>query len=187
MRYLNGLTILLSVILALVASYRDIATRRISNRITATAFLAALALKIDTVLAADRWVLLAGSLVWASFMMALFFAGWLLRLWGAGDAKLAGVFSFLLPPLGAAQMDFGLGTLLVGGVLAIIYLILARQPARPARTGTQGKAGCGAAAFAWRLLRVEFWRARRGRGLPYGVAIGIAGVCVVLTTSAGMV
>jgi prepilin peptidase CpaA len=92
---------------------------------------------------------------------------------GGGDVKLAASVLIGLPPIGAYR--FFVITILAGGLLALLHLILRTLPApSPAPSG---------AFLPRRLWRVELWRTRRPGSLPYGIAIACGGIWAVLTTT----
>lgn len=82
---------------------------------------------------------------------------WLAGFMGGGDVKLIASSSLLFPPLW--QIKYILDIAIMGGVLAVLYLIL-RKVVPVSATPLYG-----------RTLRIECWRIRRGCALPYAVAI----------------
>lgn len=85
---------------------------------------------------------------------ALFF----LRLWGAGDAKLLAALALWAPPSGLVALMFW--TAMSGGLLALLILLARRIfPGNP-----------------WGLEVL-----RKDRGVPYGIAIGIGAMVLLLT------
>ncbi|HEX7388690.1 MAG TPA: prepilin peptidase [Acidiphilium sp.] len=143
----------------LKAALSDIATRSIPNWVSLV--VAALALPIRL---ADRTLLTGLGVVAAVF--GLLTIAWMLRAIGGGDVKLWSACSLLAPPGWAAQSACSLRILLIGGLVAVIYLALRRL------AGTPRHAASGAGLLR-RLARVEIWRARRGGSIPYGVAISL--------------
>jgi len=91
---------------------------------------------------------------------------------GGGDVKLAAAVALGLPP--TAVWDFIFATVLAGGVLGLAYLA---GPALAPRM--RPAAGAGPLA---RILAVEAWRMRRRGPLPYGVAIAMGAILVLLRT-----
>lgn len=91
------------------------------------------------------------------------------RLDGGGDVKLLGAAALGVAP--GSVVSFVMTVAVMGGLLAILYLV-ARPllgPAGPARP--QGLLG--------RVVRAERWRIRRGGPLPYACAIA-AGLLFVI-------
>ena len=161
------------VVLLLYAAWRDIATRLIPDEISIA--IAAIGLAVRLM---EGWQAALSSLGVAA---AIFLVLLLLAMRGAlggGDVKLAAALAVGLPP--GAAWDFIVLSVLIGGVLGVIY-ILARRQAGPARLRLP-------AGLRQPLLRrvavAEAWRLGRGGPLPYAVAIAIGG-CTVLLTNAG--
>lgn len=135
--------------LSLVMAACDLASRRIPNFLTAITALCGLTWSLAAHgVAGLGWSLLAGGMIFCS-MAVFFFLGAV----GAGDVKALGSLATFLSPWGSLQ--FLLATLLCGGVLALLRLVLARR----------GLVLAGGPA-AWRLDagRLE---------LPYGVAVAL--------------
>ncbi len=88
---------------------------------------------------------------------------------GGGDVKLLAAASLGLAPLDVLHLLTL--TALIGGVLALCQLALRRLPRLP--TAPRG------AGLVRRIYGAELWRAHRGRGLPYGIAIAAGGVAVL--------
>lgn len=110
-----------------------------------------------------------GALVGGCIIFGCAFGLWLAGFMGGGDVKLIASSSLLFPPLW--QVRYILDIAIVGGFLAILYLILRKVVPVPA-TPVYGRA-----------LRIECWRIRRGFALPY--AIAIAGGFVVAALQGG--
>ncbi|MFT8418089.1 MAG: prepilin peptidase [Acetobacter sp.] len=110
-----------------------------------------------------------GSLVGMCVIFGGAFGLWLAGFMGGGDVKLIASSSLLFPPLW--QVRYILDIAIVGGFLAILYLVLRKVVSVPA-TPLYGRA-----------LRIECWRIRKGFALPY--AIAIAGGFVVTAVQGG--
>ncbi|MDD2876232.1 MAG: prepilin peptidase [Acidiphilium sp.] len=97
---------------------------------------------------------------------------WALRLLGGGDVKLWTACSLLMPPRFASQGAFSVRVILIGGVVAVVYLALRllvrRRPHRIDRPTERDR------SWVRRVWRTEQWRARRGGSIPYGVAIALS-------------
>ena len=106
-----------AVLLALIAGYTDLRSRRIPNWLTVPALLVGIAL--NTVLA--RWAGLKSSLLGALLGLALLLPFVLLRSLGAGDWKLAGALGAFTGP--AALIDLLLGSVFVAGLMAVALII----------------------------------------------------------------
>lgn len=148
------------------ASLNDVATRTIPDLSTLAVLLIGIALR-----------LIDGTAIVAFAISALMFAvaalcwrcGWL----GGGDVKLLAACCWLVSP--HAVPDMMLTTSLAGGVLACVYLIWRRMPARIGAQPSRGRRSC----FAARVWRVECRRVARHPTLPYGCAIA-AGTFITL-------
>jgi prepilin peptidase CpaA len=149
-----------------LASFRDLALRRIPDRCS----IGLLALGAAALLLTEP-ARLPGALLTAACVFAVLVAAHRARLMGGGDVKLLAASSLLVGP--ASVPGLVEATALAGGGLAVLYLAgaaLARRPAclpRPGRPLWQ------------RLLRVERCRMARRHSLPYGLAIA-AGSLVTL-------
>jgi prepilin peptidase CpaA len=146
-----AIAIALSAVLAW-AAVSDIRTRRIPNK----AVLSVLALFVPWTLAGGG-VGLASALVAGVIAFAIGYGLYAFRAVGAGDAKL---FASLALFAGLAHLPmFALATVWTGGLMAIGSLA-----ARPRR------------ALVMLSLRGQ---GNHGRGIPYGVAIGVGGAVVL--------
>jgi prepilin peptidase CpaA len=146
-----AIAIALSAVLAW-AAVSDIRTRRIPNK----AVLSVLALFVPWTLAGEG-VGLASALVAGVIAFAIGYGLYAFRAMGAGDAKL---FASLALFGGLAHLPvFALVTVWTGGLMAIGALV-----ARPRR------------ALVMLSLRGQ---GNHGRGIPYGVAIGVGGAVVL--------
>lgn len=148
------------VLCLLHAALSDIATRSIPDHLS----LILVALAVPVRLAGHD--LLAGVGV-AAIVFCVLALAWALRTLGGGDVKLWTACSLLFPPAWVAQSAFSLRVLLIGGVVAAAYLALRRFAGSPRRVAPS-------APLFRRLSLIESWRARRGRSIPYGVAISLA-------------
>ncbi len=98
---------------------------------------------------------------------------------GGGDVKLAAALAVGLAPLQTYR--FVVATVLAGGVLSVLHLVLRRAPP-PARLVSRS---AGLASLARRIVTIERWRIRRKGSLPYGIAIACGGAWVTLTGVGG--
>ncbi len=149
--------------LLVYAAARDVATRRIPNRVSVLVALLGLALRFQ-----------AGQLA-AGLAVAVLAFGGLYLLWtrgwvGGGDVKLLAATTLLAPP--GQALDLLLAVSLAGGALSAVYLLLIRLrlPPMPA----------GARTPLRRVLRAENWRIRRRGPLPYACAISAGGLLTLL-------
>lgn len=168
-----------AALLLALAAWRDVATRIIPDGLCAAIALLGVALRLGEGLPALLATLAAAA---ALFLGLLLLA--MLGLMGGGDLKLATAIALGLPPLGVYQLV--VATALAGGVLALLYVMLARvvRPAAGARAGppapaTPPIARRRDAPLLRRVLAAEAWRLRRRGPLPYGVAIAAGGTLVL--------
>jgi prepilin peptidase CpaA len=147
----------------LLAGVHDLAFRTVPNWMPVVLLLPGILLRLNTGtlmlgLLAGLLVFLAGAFCWRN--------GWL----GGGDVKLLAATAVLVPP--SLVVNLLLDVALAGGALAMIYLAMARLVAPP--SGTPRPPG-----MLRRIRRVELYRVRRRRPLPYASAIA-AGALFVL-------
>jgi prepilin peptidase CpaA len=157
------------------AAWRDISTRTIPDAVSIALALLGLTLRLTQGLTA-----VAFSLAVAVCLFLILLACHARGLIGGGDIKLLTALTLGLPPIESYQLVTA--TALVGGVLAILYLALSRALAgarRPAMTTGRRR------SLLPRIAAVEFWRIRRRCALPYGVAIAIGGMLVVVSSQGG--
>ena len=106
----------------LVAACTDLRSRTIPNRLTAGLALAAPLWWWATGL--TLWPDVAGQIVFAVLVFALFTGAFALRAMGGGDVKLIGALALWLPWEPAIRMLFLMSVL--GGVLTVVMMIRAR-------------------------------------------------------------
>ena len=120
---------------------------------------------------------LPAGLAVAAGTFAVLFAAWAAGLVGGGDVKLWAATALLIPPLPRPELNFFLDVVVLGGLLAAIYLAL-RLFVRKPRALAAGRGHAG--AFGARVLRAEAWRISRGAPLPYACAIAAGALLAVL-------
>jgi prepilin peptidase CpaA len=154
--------------LLLVTAWRDVVTRTIPNTIglllVATGVIARIVNGGPSALA-----LSAGTALLLFVLLLLAYSRGFI---GGGDVKIMTALAVGLSPLDC--YIFVIATAIAGGFLGICYLLLSRRLAgigRRKRTSLLG-----------RVVAIEFWRIRRHRSLPYGVAIAAGGAFVLLHT-----
>jgi prepilin peptidase CpaA len=154
------------------AAWRDIATRTIPNQVSLALAVLGLAFRLT-----QGWPAALISIAVAAGIFVILLLCHTRGLVGGADVKLLTALALGLPPLGSYQLVTV--TALVGGALAILYLLLPRamdlgrvsvMRRRPRRYA------------ALRVAAVELWRIRRRGPLPYGVAIAVGGALVILTS-----
>ncbi len=162
---MSWLVLLMSGSLMVLAAWHDLVARTIPNALCAAlAVLGILARAGEGPLAVG---LSAGAALTLFLLLLPVHAAGAL---GGGDVKLAAGVALGLPPIGV--WHFVIATAMAGGVLALLYLALARlvPVLRPMPGGR----------FLRRVAAAEAWRIRRGGPLPYGVAIAAGGLLVTL-------
>jgi len=159
--------------LLLYAAWRDIATRLIPDEISIAIAAIGLAVRLSEGILPALISLGVAALIFV-FLLLLAMRGAL----GGGDVKLAAALAIGLPPI--AAWDFIFISVLVGGLLGVVYLLARRkQPAERLRPPAGPRH-----PLLRRVAVAEAWRLRRGGPLPYAVAIAVGG-CAILLTNAG--
>lgn len=164
---IKGLAILASCLLV-YAALHDLAARTVPN------WLPLLILFIGCCVRATDHSLLAGLSV-AGATFAVLFVVWLLGAMGGGDVKLWAATAVLIPPLLQPELNFVLRVVVLGGVMAIIYLSLSPLVPKP-------KPAHGGSLLR-RVLRAEAWRIGRRAPLPYACAIAGGALATLLPLS----
>ena len=150
-----GLAILASCLLV-YAALHDLAVRTVPNWLSAALFCIGFGTRL-----ADH-TLLSGLAVCAGTFVILFVL-WILSAMGGGDVKLWAASALLIPPLLRPELNFIMAVVLLGGVLAVLYLCLGLVVPRPQASRAGG--------MLRRLLRAEAWRISKKAPLPYACAI----------------
>jgi prepilin peptidase CpaA len=151
----------------LFAAAHDVALRTIPNIVPL--IVAAAGLGLNALNGQLAPALLGGGLVFAGAWYC-WRHGWM----GGGDVKLLGASALLMPPTSTPELV--LNTAMAGGVLALLYVVLARL----LPGGTMPRP----AGLPARIWRAERRRIRRGLSLPYGCAIA-AGALLTLCSPDG--
>ena len=152
-------------LILVIAALHDLAFRTIPNWMVVILFLvgslaSVLSGTFVPALLISLLVLLGAAFCWRR--------GWL----GGGDVKLLAVCAMLVPPTLAVRLL--LDVALAGGVLALVYLALARMTKFPVAPQPRG--------LLRRISRIERYRIRRRGSLPYASAIAAGALFVMLTT-----
>jgi prepilin peptidase CpaA len=151
--------------LLMIAAWCDVATRTIPDTLSLLLLASG---GLTRVLEGPS--ALALSVGTALLLFALLLIAFSRGLIGGGDVKLMTAFTIGISPLDSYR--FVVATAIVGGLLAITYLLLSRMPhfvGQIRRTSLLG-----------RVFTIEAWRIRRHGPLPYGVAIAAGGTFVLL-------
>jgi len=154
-----------AAVLLCAAAWRDLAARTIPDLVSLSLAGASLLSR-----AAEGWQALGISVVVALSLFALLLLLAMRGALGGGDVKLAAAMALGLSP--AATWDFIFATVMIGGVLGLLYL--AGPHLVPRFRATAGS------SLLRRILAVESWRLRRRGPVPYGVAIAGGGILVLL-------
>ena len=151
--------------LLVFAGLHDLAVRTVPN------YAAVLLLLIGATLRTLDHNLLP-ALFFALVMFLFLAAIWAAGLMGGGDVKLWAASVLLIPPSIRMESAFLVDVLLLGGALAVFYLLLSLAVHKPAasRAGSRFQ----------RYLRAERWRIKRRAPLPYACAIAGGTFAVLL-------
>jgi prepilin peptidase CpaA len=155
-----------AAVLLASAALHDLALRTIPNTASLGLTVIGLAMRLQ-----DGSTLLSLLIAAAVFAGAVLCwrQGWL----GGGDVKLLAATALVVPPLQIGSLLFF--TAQYGGVLAVIYLVLSRTIRMTPTVQPRGALR--------RLLRAERWRICRGAPLPYGFAIAVGGITLLIKGS----
>ena len=156
-----------AAVLLLIAALHDIAFRTIPDSVPAGLLIAGIVLRA---LLGGMAAGLALSLAVFALAVLCWRRGWM----GGGDVKLLAATVLVVPPPGVGP--FLLLTVQAGGVLGLLYLLLSRTVRLP----TPGRRGAGSRNIVLRVARAERWRICRGAPLPYGFAIAVGGITLLL-------
>lgn len=162
---ITQIAVALQLVLLLYVAATDIAARIIPN----AACLAIVVLASTHLFIAPEQMIvsISFSAVFFALLLTLFSFGFM----GGGDVKLLGAFSFGLPF--SVVIQFASTTVLAGGALALVHLVMRRLP-----YPTIAPIG---SSYLRRVYAVERWRHLRHAPLPYGVAIACGGIWTVLS------
>ena len=161
---LAGLAILAAALLV-YAALHDLAVRTVPNWLP----LALVAVGLCSRLFDHS---LVPALAVAAVAFVLLFIIWLAGLMGGGDVKLWAAAVLLVPPALHPQLFFFADVVLLGGALALLYLVLSLVVPRkvPPRAGGRLQ----------RFWRAELWRIGRRAPLPYAFAIAGGAIAALL-------
>jgi prepilin peptidase CpaA len=172
--WITDLIALLTIGLLAVAAASDLATRMIPDEACIALALLGFCVRLFAGITAA-----AVSVVVAVALFALLVLAHARGALGGGDVKLAAAMAVGLAP--AQTYRFVVATVIAGGVLSLLHLLLRRAPP-PARSVTRSTAR---ASLARRIVTIERWRIRRKGSLPYGIAIACGGAWVTLAGLGG--
>lgn len=159
----------LAASLLLYAAMHDVVARTVPNWTSGAIVVAAMPLRLME-------SNLIGAAEFGAGVFVLLSLLWRFHVLGGGDVKLWAASTMLLHPLWRVEINSFNLVLLIGGGLAIMYLILRSL------YGHEKSSPCFLGRRLWqRAIRAEFWRMRRGGSLPYAVAIA-SGVVITLWT-----
>jgi|HubBroStandDraft_1064217.scaffolds.fasta_scaffold295426_2 prepilin peptidase CpaA len=172
--WITDLVALLTIGLLAIAAASDLATRTIPDQVCIALALLGVGARLFAGVTA-----VALSVVVAVALFALLVLAHARGALGGGDVKLAAAMAVGLAPLQTYR--FVVATVLAGGVLSLLHLLLRRAPP-PARLVVRSS---GLASLVRRIATVERWRIRRKGSLPYGIAIACGGAWVTLAGLGG--
>ncbi|WP_298284115.1 prepilin peptidase [Acidocella sp.] len=151
--------------LLIYAALHDLAVRTVPNWLSVAVLVIGVAAQ-----ALDHSLL---SAIGASLVVFLALFGiWMAGAMGGGDVKLWAAAVMLIPPSWRQELDFFLYVVLLGGGLAVIYLLLS-----PLAPGLRLARGGG---WLRRFARAELWRIGRRGPLPYACAISGGALFVLM-------
>jgi prepilin peptidase CpaA len=154
--------------LLVYAGLHDIAARTIPNWVSVALFGLGV---VAQLLTHTFWNGLAAT----GITFALLYLIWMVGIFGGGDAKIWAAMTMLIPPHWQNELAFPLDTMLCGGMLSLLYLVLKYLMPRPTFWRP--------AWFLARVWRAECWRIRQKAALPYACAIAAAGIINLLHRS----
>jgi prepilin peptidase CpaA len=172
--WITDLVVLLTIGLLAVAAVSDLATRTIPDEVCIILALLGLGVRLFAGVTA-----LAVSIVGGAALFTLLVLAHARGALGGGDVKLAAAMAVGLAP--AQAYRFVVATVIAGGVLSLLHLLLRRAPL-PARSVARSS---WRPSLARRIVTIERWRIRRKGSLPYGIAIACGGAWVTLTGAGG--
>jgi prepilin peptidase CpaA len=161
----------LAFILLVYAALHDLAARTVPNWLPVCVFLVGAAWRLF-----DHALLAA--LAVAAVTFCVLFVVWVAGAIGGGDAKLWPATAMLIPPSIQPELNFFVRVLVIGGLLALVYLALWLVLPKP-RLGPAARA----AGLGRRVLRAEAWRIGRRGPLPYALAISGSAIITLLPLS----
>jgi len=151
-----------AVLLATIAAWTDIRSRRIPNWLTVPGAVVGLAVNVTL----SRWVGLKASLLGVGLGLALLLPFVLIRSLGAGDWKLAGALGAFTGP--GLLVDLLLGSIFVAGVMALVLVIYKQRFVQTVRN-------IGHILFSLVMFRMPGERVSldnpQSLKIPYGVAL----------------
>ncbi|MFO1036219.1 MAG: prepilin peptidase [Geminicoccaceae bacterium] len=162
------IAIALSCLILAYAAWRDVALRTIPDACSIA--LLVLGILVRAPLGPTAVLTSLGVALLLFVLLVLLHARGLL---GGGDVKLAAALAVGLSPL--ATYRFLFLTVVIGGVLGVLYLLVSRHMPVPALQ--RGR------ALPARVWAVESRRIRGRVSLPYGLAIAAAGIWTLLHTA----
>lgn len=154
------------VVTLAIAAWSDWTSWRLPNRLLGASAAVALLLAVVMPFGIGAGDCLLGGLAG----LALFMPHYLLRGMAAGDVKLLGVVGMYTGP--GMVLEIALATALVGGVWAIVLLVLRRK----ARSSEAQQTKLQLAGLPQRAAAF-----RRYQAIPYGVAMAIGTLFVMIT------
>ncbi|OPY98176.1 pilus assembly protein CpaA [Bradyrhizobium sacchari] len=165
MSWIASTASILVILLLLYVATIDIATRLIRNEICVALALLGIASQLPNPMQ------VAESLITTAILFLLLLVVYTCGGLGGGDVKLLTALAIGFPPAGAIQLLTI--TVLAGGVLALVHLVMRLLPyPRLAPAGS---------SLARRVYAIERWRHLRHAPLPYGVAIACGGIWTILS------
>jgi len=161
-----------ATLLLVYAALHDFAVRTVPNWLPLTLLGLGVMLRL-----ADHSLMIG--LIVSLVTFSILFGIWMLGAVGGGDVKLWAATALLIPPLLQPELAFFLRVVVLGGLLALVYLMLCFVVPKP-RAGLGKTVGRG---LFKRILRAEAWRIGRRAPLPYAFAISASAIMTLLPLS----
>jgi prepilin peptidase CpaA len=158
----------LATIFLIYAALHDFAARTVPN------WLPLSLLSVGAVIRLSDHSFLPGIAICLGTFLVLFLV-WMFGAMGGGDVKLWAVTALLIPPCWESELTFFLRVFILGGILAVLYLVLCMIVSKPRASNSGG--------ILRRIMRVEAWRISRRGPLPYAFAIAGSAILTLLPFS----
>ncbi len=158
----------LATLLLIYAALHDFVARTVPN------WLPLSLLSLGAILRLTDHSFLPGMAICVGTFLILFVI-WMFGAMGGGDVKLWAATALLIPPAWQPELTFFLRVVILGGILAVLYLGLCFVISKPRASRSGG--------MLQRIIRVEAWRISRRAPLPYAFAIAGSAILTLLPFS----
>lgn len=158
----------LATLLLVYAALHDFAARTVPN------WLPLSLLSLGAILRLIDHSFIPGAAICLATFFVLFII-WMFGGMGGGDVKLWAATALLIPPTLEPELTFVFRVVVLGGILAVLYLGLCLIVSKPRASRAGG--------VLHRIMRVEAWRISRRAPLPYAFAIAGGAISTLLPFS----